>query len=167
MILIILATMVFAIQDGISRHLAESYNVLTIVMFRYWFFALCVVSLTQYNGNGCEFVWTRQHVFQMGRSVILFAQICCGLGLHSVDLVEYQAALTSHHLTITVLSILVLDEWVGWRRWTAIEIRLCAVIIANQPGTGFFGSAYDTACSRQTVFYCLWGFDSLCRATRD
>ena len=56
MILMILATMVFAIQDGISRHLAESYNVLTIVMFRYWLFALFVVSLTQYNGNGCEFV---------------------------------------------------------------------------------------------------------------
>ena len=56
MIMMILATMVFAIQDGISRHLAESYNVLTIVIFRYWFFALFVVSLNQYNGNGCEFV---------------------------------------------------------------------------------------------------------------
>ena len=53
MILMILATMVFAIQDGISRDLAESYNVLTIVMFRYWFFALFVESRTQYNGNGC------------------------------------------------------------------------------------------------------------------
>ena len=55
----ILATMVFAIQDGISRHLAESDNVLTIVIFRYWFFAIFVVSLTQYNVSGCEFVKTR------------------------------------------------------------------------------------------------------------
>ena len=59
MILMILATMVFAIQDGISRHLAESDNVLTIVIFRYWFFAIFVVSLTQYNVSVCEFVKTR------------------------------------------------------------------------------------------------------------
>ena len=54
-----------------------------------------------------------------------------------VDLVEYQAALTSHRLTITVLSTLVLDERVEWRRWAAIVVRLCGVIIAIQPGTGF------------------------------
>ena len=83
MILMILASMVFAIQDGISRHLAESYNVLTIVMFRYWFFALFVESRTQYNGNGCEFVRTRQPVLQKGCNVLLFAEICCGLDLHS------------------------------------------------------------------------------------
>ena len=31
----VLTTMVFAVQDGISRYLAENYNVLTIVMIRY------------------------------------------------------------------------------------------------------------------------------------
>lgn len=34
-ILMVLTTMVFAVQDGISRYLAENYNVLTIVMIRY------------------------------------------------------------------------------------------------------------------------------------
>ncbi len=81
MTLMTLATIVFAIRDGSSRQQAESYNNLTIVMFRYWFFALFVVSLTQHNGNGCEFVRIRQPVLQMGRTVLLFAQICCGLGI--------------------------------------------------------------------------------------
>ncbi|MDP5360470.1 MAG: EamA/RhaT family transporter, partial [Paracoccaceae bacterium] len=37
--LMIATTFVFAVQDGISRHLAENYNVIMIVMIRYWFFA--------------------------------------------------------------------------------------------------------------------------------
>ncbi|MEM6479992.1 MAG: EamA/RhaT family transporter, partial [Pseudomonadota bacterium] len=30
-------TFVFAMQDGISRHLASEYNVFMVVMIRYWF----------------------------------------------------------------------------------------------------------------------------------
>ena len=43
--LMIATTMVFAVQDGLSRHLAENYNVLMVVMIRYWFFAAFVIAL--------------------------------------------------------------------------------------------------------------------------
>lgn len=36
-ILMIATTFVFAMQDGISRHLAGEYNVFMVVMIRYWF----------------------------------------------------------------------------------------------------------------------------------
>ena len=45
----VLTTMVFAVQDGVSRYLAGNYNVLTIVMIPYWFFALFVLALSQYR----------------------------------------------------------------------------------------------------------------------
>jgi len=41
--LMIATTIVFAIQDGISRHLAGEYNVMMVVMIRYWFFAAFVI----------------------------------------------------------------------------------------------------------------------------
>ena len=44
-ILMTLSTFVFAMQDGISRHLADTYNVYMVVMIRYWFFALFVLAL--------------------------------------------------------------------------------------------------------------------------
>ncbi len=76
-----------------GRKLQCSYN----CDIRYWFFALFVVSLTQYNGNNCEFVRTRQPVLQMGRSALLFAHICVAVRSFILDgLVEYQATLTSH-----------------------------------------------------------------------
>ena len=50
--LMILTTMIFAAQDGISRYLAAKYNVMTVVMIRYWFFALFVVVLSAARGGG-------------------------------------------------------------------------------------------------------------------
>ena len=37
--LMIAAATIFAAQDGISRHLAESYNLWIVVMIRFWAFA--------------------------------------------------------------------------------------------------------------------------------
>ena len=42
--MMIATTIVFAVQDGISRYLAENYNVITVVMIRYMFF-MCFVDL--------------------------------------------------------------------------------------------------------------------------
>ena len=39
-LLMIATTVVFATQDGISRHVASEYNVFMVVMIRYWFFAV-------------------------------------------------------------------------------------------------------------------------------
>ena len=43
--LMIVATFVFALQDGLSRYLAAEYNVLMVVMIRFWFFAAFVMAL--------------------------------------------------------------------------------------------------------------------------
>lgn len=50
--LMVAATVVFALQDGISRHLAASYNVWMVVMIRYWFFAAFVVALARRQPGG-------------------------------------------------------------------------------------------------------------------
>ena len=51
--LMILTTLVFAVQDGISQHLATEYNVLMVVMIRYWFFAAFVIALANRKPGGC------------------------------------------------------------------------------------------------------------------
>ena len=138
-ILMVLTTMVFAVQDGISRYLAENYNVLTIVMIRYWFFALFVVALSHYRGGVSAIAKTSQPVLQIGRGVLLVVQICVAVWAFTlVGLVEFQAVFASYPLTITALSALFLSERVGWRRWAAVVAGLCGVIIAIRPGTGFF-----------------------------
>ena len=44
-ILMILATLCFGIMDGVSRYLAEEYNVFIINMYRSWVLVNLVISL--------------------------------------------------------------------------------------------------------------------------
>ena len=43
---IVLATLFFAIMDGVSRYLAENYNVFVINMVRSWVLALLVIVIS-------------------------------------------------------------------------------------------------------------------------
>jgi lipopolysaccharide export LptBFGC system permease protein LptF len=44
--IIILATFFFSIMDGVSRYLAETYNVFVINMLRSWVLVLIVISIS-------------------------------------------------------------------------------------------------------------------------
>ena len=50
--LMIITTFIFAMQDGISSHLAREYNVFMVVKIRFWFFAAFVVVLASRMGGG-------------------------------------------------------------------------------------------------------------------
>ena len=68
---------VFAVQDGISRHLAAEYNVLMIVMIRYWFFAAFVISIAAHNeGSIRKAATTSQPIVQITRGLLLAIEIC-------------------------------------------------------------------------------------------
>ena len=50
--LMIATTVVFAVQDGISRYLAENYNVITVVTIRYMFFMCFVLAYSSRQKGG-------------------------------------------------------------------------------------------------------------------
>ncbi len=73
---VLLATLLFALQDGISKHLAAHYPVPWFVMFRYWFFALFVVTLSSRMQGGIAAARaTSVPVLQVVRGVLLVVQI--------------------------------------------------------------------------------------------
>jgi drug/metabolite transporter (DMT)-like permease len=138
--LMILASLVFAVQDGISRYLAEAYNVLTVVMLRYWFFALFVVGLSAARGGGIARVArSGQPGLQIFRGVLLVAEICVMIAAFVLlGLIESHAIFAVYPLLVAALSGPVLGERVGWRRWTAIAIGLVGVLIILRPGLRVF-----------------------------
>ena len=75
--LMIATSFVFAMQDGISRHLAGSYNVYMVVMIRYWFFAAFVIVMAiRASGGVRAAARTAQPALQIGRGVLLAGEIC-------------------------------------------------------------------------------------------
>ncbi|MDZ4096103.1 MAG: DMT family transporter, partial [Paracoccaceae bacterium] len=138
--LMIATTFVFAMQDGISRHLAGEYNVYMVVMIRYWFFALFVMAVAARQSGGLRrAVRSRFALLQTIRGVLLASEVCVMvLGFVKLGLVESHAVFTSYPLLVAALSGPVLGERVGWRRWTAIAIGFVGVLIILQPGYHVF-----------------------------
>jgi len=142
-ILMIATSFVFAMQDGISRHLAGTYNTYMVVMVRYWFFAAFVIALAARAPGGlAKAVKTRQPGVQIFRGLLLAAEICVMVQAFTIlGLVESHAVFAAYPLLVALLSGPVLGEKVGWRRWTAIGIGFAGVLIILRPGYAVFDPA--------------------------
>jgi len=138
--LMIATTLVFAVQDGLSRHLAGEYNVLMIVMIRYWFFAAFVIAIAKRRAGGILVAArTTQPLIQITRGLLLSLEICVMVVAFTVlGLVESHAVFTCYPLLVAALSGPVLGERVGWRRWAAIGVGFIGVMIILQPGREVF-----------------------------
>jgi drug/metabolite transporter (DMT)-like permease len=141
--LMVLTTFVFAVQDGLSRHLAAEYNVLMVVMIRYWFFAAFVIAIARRKAGGIRAAArTNQPVLQAFRGLLLAAEICVMVVAFTLlGLVESHAVFTCYPLLVAALSGPVLGEKVGWRRWMAIGVGFIGVLIILQPGMSVFDPA--------------------------
>lgn len=136
--LMIVTTIVFALQDGISRYLGGKYEIMTVVMLRYWFFAAFVIALSAARGGGIARVArTRQPVLQIFRGVLLAVEICVVvLAFVVLGLVETHAIFAVNPLLVAALAGPLLGEYVGWRRGIAILVGLVGVLIILRPGLG-------------------------------
>ena len=125
-LLMIGATIVFALQDGISRHLAGTYNTYMVVMVRYWFFAAFVVFLAARAKGGIkEAARTDQLWLQIFRGVLLVGEICVAVyGFTVLGLIESQAVFICYPLLVAALFLL-------RRRTALLGAGLYTVVIAN------------------------------------
>ena len=141
--LMLATSVVFAGQDGISRHLAEEYNVYLVVMIRYWFFAAFVITIAGRRAGGImAAARTSRPLIQMTRGALLAAEICVMVtGFTILGLVESHAVFAAYPLLIAALSGPILGERVGWRRWVAIGVGFIGVLFILKPGFGVFNPA--------------------------
>lgn len=136
--LMALACLVFAAQDGLSRHLAGTYNVWIVVAFRFWFLAAVVLLLARARGGRLrDAARTAQPLLQAARGLILAAEICVMvLAFTLLGLAQSLAVFAVTPLLVAALSGPVLGERVGWRRWAAIGAGFAGVILILDPGGG-------------------------------
>lgn len=167
-LLMVFTTFVFAVQDGISRHLAEEYNVLMVVMVRYWFFAAFVLTITSRREGGIRAAAaTSQPILQISRGLILIVEICVMvLAFTILGLVESLAVFACYPLLVAALSGPILGENVGWKRWVAIAIGFLGVVIILEPGFGVFSPAAIIPLISATLF-ALYGLLTRYAARKD
>ncbi len=142
LLLALAAILIFAAQDGVSKHLAANYPPVFVVMVRYWAFALFVLVWATGRPGGLRAVArTSQPVLQVARGALLGLQVVIAITAFAVvGLVPTMALFAAAPLVVAALSVPVLGETVGWRRWTAIAVGFCGVMVILRPGPGMLTS---------------------------
>ena len=156
--LMVITTIVFASQDGLSKYLATEYNVYMVVMIRYWFFAAFVMAISSRKPGGVKQVAkTKKPLLQIFRSLLLVAEMCVTiLAFTLLGLAETHAIFASYPLIIAMLSGPILGEHVGWRRWLAICVGFFGILIILNPGNGIF-SPYALVPLAGAILFALYG----------
>jgi drug/metabolite transporter (DMT)-like permease len=132
--LTVLAVFMFTLMDTIGKSLTATYPVVQVVWARY-FFNLLVLGFLLPSRGVVELVRTRHLGLQIGRgALVAVATLCMIAAISVVPLADAYAITFTAPLMVTLFSIPLLGEQVGWRRWTAILVGFGGVLIVIRPG---------------------------------
>jgi len=131
----LLAICIFAGQDAITKYLGDRYPALFITMIRFWAFALFVTGFAASSPGGLrQAIRTRRPWLQISRGLLLVAEIVLIVFAYvHAGLAMSQSIFQATPLIITILSIPLLGEAVGWRRGTAVLVGLVGVLVIINP----------------------------------
>ena len=133
-ILMILATLCFGIMDGVSRYLAEEYNVFIINMYRSWVLVLFVLIYSIKKGGIKNVSSTKKPLIQIIRGILLISCVCIGVYSFTVlGLVAAHTIIAIYPLLVLPLSYYFLNEKIGWKRWSAVFIGFFGIMVILNP----------------------------------
>ena len=133
-ILIVFATLCFGIMDGVSRYLAEEYNVFIINMYRSWVLVVFVLIYSLKKGRIRDVSSSKKPFVQIIRGIILISCVCIGVYSFTVlGLITSHTIIAIYPLLVLPLSYYFLSEKIGWKRWSAVFTGFLGIIIVLNP----------------------------------
>lgn len=156
--LLLVATVIFAAQDAVTKQLTQLLPVGQIVFVRFLAFAVmaAVIVRVRMKVSVRAALKSQVPVQQIVRCLMMCAEISLfTFGLRYIGVAEMHAIFSCFPLFIVALSVPMLGESVGWRRWLAVSIGFLGTLIIIRPGTGVFDAAalMPVACA---VIYALY-----------
>lgn len=133
------ATVAFTTQDMAIKWLSGDYPLHQIVLIRAVVGLSLTLALFVPLEGGYANLKTRRLPMHLVRGLtVVFANMAFFTGLASMPLGEATAIFFVAPLFITALSVLLLREQVGARRWLAVLVGLCGVVVMVRPGSDTF-----------------------------
>ena len=134
------ATVVFATADTISKYLTASLPVVEILWIRYVLFLVMAFALNR--GRLFKAFTPINPKLQIARGMAVIASSMLFVyGVRTLSMAEATTISFVSPLLITILSIPLLGEVVGARRWAAVGAGMVGMLIVVRPGLGGFQPA--------------------------
>jgi len=138
-IALVIATLFFAAQDAITKHLTQSIAVAQIVTVRFFFFSLFAIVYAARNMDIKVAFRSSRPILQILRGLLICGEIALfAFALQYLGLAEIHTIFACFPLIITALSVPFLGETVGWRRWMAVGLGFVGTLIIIRPDSGVF-----------------------------
>ncbi len=140
--LIIASTVFLACSDAMAKYLTRELPPIEIAWIRFVVFVLIMLPAMAWRAGGDNILRTRRPGLQVLRGLGLLASALFFIwGLRYLPIAEASATGFIAPIFVTGLSVLLLSEKVGIRRWLATAAGLAGVLIVIRPGTGAFHPA--------------------------
>src|SRR5262245_64304834 len=132
--LMLLSVFMFSFGDALGKFLVATYAVGQLLWLRAC--AALIVLAPAIWRHRADFVRVERPWLQLVRVVLSTLEVAAfflaTVYLPLADVVTYYLACP---IFVTALSAIVLREQIGWRRWSAVLIGFCGVLIALRPST--------------------------------
>jgi len=145
---------VFACLDSTAKYLNQFMDPMQTTWARYLSgFLLALILSNPVSRPGL--MRTRRPWIQFARSVLMLGSTLFNfLAVKYLQLDQTTAIGFATPFLVAILSGPMLGEWVGWRRWIAIAVGFCGVLLVARPG---FGGIHPAALWSVAAVFC-YGF---------
>jgi len=131
----VVTTLLFVSQDALSRVLVQSYPAVEVAWARFSVHLILAVALVA--SRSPRLMVSARPALQLVRSALLLAVTLLVItSLRLLPFVDVAAILTVTPVLVTVLSVPMLKETVGWRRWLAVLAGFAGAMLIVGPAGG-------------------------------
>ena len=141
-----IAFLLFGVTGGLcldlcAKWLLADYSLQQFVFLRSVFGLLIFLSFSRWYG-GFSSLKTNRWLAHLVRTLLATgAMFGFFYGLKFMPLVDTLTLAFTAPLIVTALSVPLLGEHVGWRRWIAVSVGFVGVVVVLRPGAGLFNMA--------------------------
>ena len=118
-----------SINDVAIKFLSGDYALHQVILIRAGIGMIFLLGLMHFSGTGFRQILTRRgrdHLIRVG--FVMVSNVCYFLGLAALPLADAVAIAFISPLLVTLLSVVVLGEEVGPRRWAAVAVGMLGVV---------------------------------------
>jgi drug/metabolite transporter (DMT)-like permease len=130
-------SLVFSLNDLAIKLLSDGYALHQIILIRAFVAMTFILLVIGFSREGFRQLRTSRPAAHAVRvSIVMVSNVTFFVGLSQMPLADAVAVAYVSPIAITLLSIFVLGEKVGPRRWAAVIVGMVGVLVMLRPGTG-------------------------------
>jgi drug/metabolite transporter (DMT)-like permease len=140
-VLMLAALAFFSCSDAASKLMTATLPAVEVAWLRFCVFTLLMLGIAVGTGQARALRSKRPSLQTLRALGVLGSSIFFITRLSFLPMAEATAISFASPMIVTALSIPILREVVGWRRWSAVAVGLLSVLIVVRPGAGAFDRA--------------------------